>query len=82
MRQPIQFWQFLLTIFAMLVSFGLYLNGITDRQSRTEVTVHAQQKEIDELKANNIQMKASIDDVKFNVSDMRGDIKVLLSKME
>lgn len=81
MRNPIQFWQFLLTIFAMLISFGLYLNGITDRQSRLEVTSQGQQKQIDELKVTTSQINGTMGDIKEDMGDIKGDVKVILSRI-
>lgn len=82
MQKGVQFWQLILSIFLMLVGFGAFLNGVTNRTQRAETQIEGIQKQVDELKTNNTQMKVAVDDIKDNVSDIKGDVKVLLSKMK
>ncbi len=45
-------------------------------------TQEFQQKQIDELKSSGSEMKASVRAIEMGVSEMRGDIKVIVSKMQ
>lgn len=81
MNEPVQLSQLLFTALGFLALLVGQWVAANRELASAKKSIEYQQKQIDEIKTANGALKGTIDQIKENVADMRGDVKVILSRI-
>lgn len=81
-NRTVPFYQLLLSMFIVFLG-GVGIWVALNRELESVVkTNEFQQKQIEELKTTTSQIQGTMDDIKEGMGDIRGDVKVILSKIQ